>query len=166
MPGKIQTQPRGLLATLGLKTTGVNADQWPYFVQPTIEQLPFYLLDSQEIVANANAAMQTTGNSVDLTVPNGEIWYLRTLGVGSTPLTAGDVPRGAFRIAQPVGADTTIKATQPHTITAALESYRDGMTFEPYVLLGPGWRAGFVLLANLAAAETFTATALINRVTA
>lgn len=78
MPGRIQTNPVGLLALLGLKTSGANPSVFPDHVQGVVDLTARYELAQQELVTQAISLEPGTASNTHggLRVPTGEVWRL------------------------------------------------------------------------------------------
>ena len=87
MAGPIQNVPRGLLGLLQLKTAGSTIPALADVLFPGLEMLPFYLVEREEYVGGNVNASSVAQTSVE-TVPNGELWYVKNLGLNTDTLDA------------------------------------------------------------------------------
>lgn len=162
MPGSIQQQPRGILALLGLKTTGRNADQWPEIVYPMIEQLEFYALDQLQVRSTTGGTVQNPGDEVELIVPNTELWLVRS--VSAQPGTVGTTINWASLLSFQVttGQPDTVLASDWFDAKAVAGVPTLQAIFPRPFLAPPGSRFTYRLTRSpaLGAAVVVTVTAL------
>lgn len=93
--GPIQTLPRGLTGLLNLKVLGRVPDELLGTVQPTVDIEPYWMnyraVTNESLVHGRTLTTQGGGaltfSPGNITVPDGEIWYVHHYGV-DTVLTA------------------------------------------------------------------------------
>lgn len=91
---KITRFPVGLLDFLGLKTQGTNPSILSDTVAPTLDLSQFYLADRWRIVLETGlSAVGTNNTATALTVPVGEVWYVKQFGLSTGALGAGQTLR-------------------------------------------------------------------------
>ena len=91
---KITRFPVGLLDFLGLKTQGTNPSILSDTVAPILDLSQFYLADRWRIVLESGLTAAGIANvSTALTVPVGEVWYVKQFGISSSALGAGQTLR-------------------------------------------------------------------------
>ena len=106
MAGRIQTNPLGFLNLLGLKTTGRAPAVAPDHVQPGIELLDMYLAPAQQVVSEQQS-IANIGDSVAVTVPQTECWFVYGVSVQWEPDVTGP-PYGEVAFRLEIGATVGI----------------------------------------------------------
>lgn len=90
MPAQISKAPVGYLDFFGIKNGGRNPIEVASTVAPVIDVVPFYLASEWEVVVETGLAVAGTNpGTFALTVPPGEVWYVKEFGISTAPLGAG-----------------------------------------------------------------------------
>lgn len=108
--GPIQAYPAGLLSLLSLKQFGRNPSQLSNEVVPTLQTTDWYLQSAVEYVAGVQIALLALDRqALGVTIPNGEIWYIHSIG-GEANLGAAEDCDVVFGYL-PQGTDVVIPFT-------------------------------------------------------
>ena len=146
---KITRSPVGLLDFFGLKNDGRNPAELANVVAPIIDLREFYLADRWQYTSESGLTATGTNNvACALSVPVGEIWYVKEFGVSSGALGAGVQLRLQAFITLP----GNVARSQ---ITAELDQAASGVAGEVVrtavrdVLCTGGTEFGFTSLQNV-----------------
>lgn len=125
MPIRIQRVPAGFTELLRIMGQDSPRDMHETLVG-NVEMLQFYLSRlGLSSASAANAAVSAPGNSVSITVPSGEVWWLAAAQLVVQATTVGDRVRTSIGIAADSfqtrvqqGADQTALSTTARLVTA------------------------------------------------
>lgn len=162
MPSKIQRIPSGLLSFLGIKGTGQNPDFITDDVVPSLETLPFYAVQNNEI-ATTSGAVQNAGDQITLVVPSQEVWLLHGISAIIAMSTTATV--GLEVGVQPLqGGNTHIAGQSDDQSFASGQIARAFYTFgKPTMISGGSTVVGGLWESNLGFGQTMNVNAWITR---
>lgn len=101
----IQRIPRGLLAFLDARGTGINPRELGAVVAPTINLEHFYLSDQLEALQTQALGAAAVGSYCPTTIPAGEVWRVVSIGVTLAAFTtAATNLHGAIEVVAPGAA--------------------------------------------------------------
>lgn len=124
MVGKIQTQPRGLLSYLGIKSGGRNPENLADQVVGVVRLDPFYRARNLFHQNVATAGLSAVNDVSTLTVPQGQAWLVYSVTAHMRCTTIGDQVLLSIRTQLPPptsgGAAGAIRIVSMNTIQTAV----------------------------------------------
>ena len=97
MPGRIQTRPLGFLSALGLKSSGQNPPTVDDEAKAVYELSPHYHVDKLD-AQSVSGTSTTNGDTLDLTIPQGEAWQVISCQYGLTPAAGASLTLGRLAL--------------------------------------------------------------------
>jgi len=144
----INRTPLGLLGLTDSQTSGVVPDEFLRSIQAGFEMAPWWAANLAQSVAEQTDVLIGNANGTAITVPNGEMWIVRHVGVSVSIIDAAGISVAAIEMDHTRGGNFWTPVTPPtaaSTTAAALAAdRRSNFWTPPWPFLmpsGAGFRA-------------------------
>jgi hypothetical protein len=136
MPSNVNRNPAGAVELLNLNLQGEFPRQLTDTIVPTIDVTPFYYNGLLMRNANGSGALTALGQSLGITIPEGETWALKNISIRFVNLDAAAATAGFGLEARQIGTTDTVITFGPATANVLQnQAFSTGFTYEVPVIL-------------------------------